>query len=87
MYIRGGTMQTKIQRWGNSLGLRIPRSFAEEAGVDVGSEVDLSIQDGDLVVKPARRRTYQLEELLRKVTVRNLHDEVDTGGPVGREVW
>lgn len=80
-------MQTKIQRWGNSLGLRIPRAFAEEAGVGAGSEVDLSIQDGDLVVKPARRSRYLLKDLLRKVTSRNLHTEVDTGGPVGREVW
>lgn len=80
-------MQTKIQRWGNSLGLRIPRSFAEEAGVAAGSEVDLSIQDGRLVVKPARRRKYRLEDLLRKITAKNLHAEVDTGGPVGREVW
>ena len=80
-------MQTKIQKWGNSLGLRIPRAFAEEAGVEAGSEVDLSIQDGDLVVKPARRSRYLLKDLLRKVTARNLHAEVDTGDPVGREVW
>ena len=80
-------MLTKIQRWGNSLGLRIPRSFAREAGVEAGSEVDLSIHDGDLVVKPARRRTYRLGDLLRKVTSKNLHTEVDTGEPVGREVW
>jgi len=69
------------------LGLRIPRSFAEEAGVEAGSEVDLSLRDGDLVVKPARRRTYRLKELLEKITAKNLHGEVDTGRPVGREVW
>ncbi|MBI4616372.1 MAG: AbrB/MazE/SpoVT family DNA-binding domain-containing protein [Planctomycetes bacterium] len=80
-------MQTKIQRWGNSLGLRIPRSFAKEAGVEAGSEVDLSIQDGDLIVKPGRRRKYRLKELLDKITAKNRHGEVDTGGPVGREVW
>lgn len=80
-------MQTKIQRWGNSLGLRIPRSFAEEAGVAAGSFVDLSLRGGDLVVKPARRRTYRLKDLLAKITARNLHGEVETGGPVGREVW
>ncbi len=80
-------VRTKIQRWGNSLGLRIPRSFAEETGIEAGSEVDLSIQDGDLVVKPVRRRTYQLKDLVRKITAKNLHGEVDTGGPVGREVW
>lgn len=80
-------VQTKIQRWGNSLGLRIPRSFAQEAGVGAGSEVDLSVQDGDLVVKPARRKTYQLKDLLRKITAKNVHAEVGTGGPVGKEVW
>jgi antitoxin MazE len=87
MYIRGGAVQTKIQRWGNSLGLRIPRSFAEEAGVAAGSEVDLSIQDGDLIVKPARRKTYRLKDLLRKVTAKNIHAEVETGASVGREAW
>ncbi len=80
-------MQTKIQRWGNSLGLRIPRSFAEEAGVEAGSEVDLSVREGDLIVRATKRRMYRLSELLAKVTTKNLHGEVDTGGPVGREVW
>ena len=84
---KGDAVRRKIQRWGNSLGLRIPRSFAEEAGVGAGSEVDLSIQDGDLVVKLATRRQYRLEELLRKITVKNLHAEMDAGSPVGREVW
>jgi antitoxin MazE len=89
MYIRRwrDVVQTRIQRWGNSLGLRIPRSLAEEAGVGAGSEVDLSIRDGDLIVKPARRRTYRLKDLVRKITPRNLHGEVDTGEPVGREAW
>ena len=69
------------------MGLRIPRSFAQEAGVGAGSEVDLSVQDGDLVIRPARRRTYQLKDLLRRVTARNLHGEVETGRPVGRAIW
>jgi antitoxin MazE len=80
-------VQTKIQRWGNSLGLRIPRSFAEEAGVEAGSQVDLSVRDGDLIVRATRRRKYRLSELLEKVTAKNLHGEVDTGGSMGREVW
>jgi antitoxin MazE len=80
-------VQTKIQKWGNSLGLRIPRSFAQEAGVEAGSEVDLSLRDGDLLVRPARRRTYRLNDLLRRVTAKNVHGEVDTGRPLGREAW
>ena len=80
-------MNTKIQRWGNSLGLRIPRSFAEETGVEAGSQVDLSVRDGDLVVRATKRRTYRLSELLEKVTAKNLHAEIDTGEPHGRELW
>jgi antitoxin MazE len=80
-------VRTKIQKWGNSLGLRIPRSFAAEAGVAAGSDVDLSIRNGDLVVRPARRRKYRLSDLVRKITPKNLHGEVCAGAPVGREVW
>lgn len=80
-------MQTRIQRWGNSLGLRIPKSFAEEAGVEAGSTVNLSIENGDLVVKPIRRHRYRLSELLEGVTSSNIHREVETGRQVGRETW
>ena len=80
-------MQTKIQKWGNSLGLRIPRAFAEEAGVGAGVEVDLSIRGSELVVSPMRRVKYRLDDLVGKVTSKNRHDEVDTGPPVGREAW
>jgi antitoxin MazE len=79
-------MQTKIRKWGNSLGLRIPRSFALEARVAEGSTVDLSVENGRLQVRPMRP-TYVLGALLRKVSRRNLHGEVPTGSPVGREVW
>ena len=80
-------MRTKIQKWGNSLGLRIPRSLAEEAGVCAGSEVDLSILRGELIMKPAKRVKYRIHELLRQVTSKNIHAEVDADAPVGREVW
>ena len=80
-------MQTKIQKWGNSLGLRIPRSFAAEAHVKEGSAADLSVDDGRLLVRPLRTRTYALSALLKKVKPRNLHGEVATGEPVGREAW
>ena len=80
-------MQTKVQKWGNSLGLRIPKSFAEQAGVEAGSEVDLSVEDGELIVRPRRRPRYELKDLLRSVTAKNVHKEVETGDPVGREAW
>jgi antitoxin MazE len=80
-------VHTKIQKWGNSLGLRIPRSFAKEAGVVAGSAVDLTVRKGDLVVRPARRRAYRLKDLVRGITKSNLHGEFDTGRPVGKEIW
>ena len=80
-------MQTKIQKWGNSLGLRIPKSFAHQAGVEAGSEVDLAIEDGELIVRPSRKPRYELKRLLRQVTKSNIHRELDTGDPVGREIW
>jgi antitoxin MazE len=84
MYIR---MQTKIQKWGNSLGLRIPRSFATEAQVEEGSTVDLSVENGCLRVRPVRSRRYVLAELLKGVSPQNLHVEIPSGGPVGKEAW
>ena len=80
-------MQTRIQKWGNSLGLRIPRSFAVEAQVEEGATVDLSVEDGRLLVRPLRVRKYALSALLRKIDRRKLHGEVSTGKRVGREIW
>ena len=80
-------MQTKVQKWGNSLGLRIPKSFAEQAGVEAGSEVDLSVEDGELIIRPKRLPKYELKDLLRGVTAKNVHKAVETGEPVGREAW
>ncbi len=80
-------MLTKVQKWGNSLGLRIPKSFAEQAGVEAGSEVDLSVEDGELIVRPRRQPKYELKDLLRSITAKNVHKEVETGDPVGREAW
>jgi antitoxin MazE len=80
-------MRTKIQKWGNSLGLRIPRSFAKEAQVEAGATVDLRVTQGRLEVRPVRRERYELEDLLAGITPKNLHHEVDTGRPEGKELW
>lgn len=80
-------MLTKVQKWGNSLGLRIPKSFAKEAAVEEGSTVDLSVSEGQLVVRSVQPRKYELQELLAQVTEDNLHGEIPTGAPRGREIW
>ena len=78
-------MHTRIQKWGNSLALRIPKSFAEETQIELGSTVDLSINDGTLVVRPVDTPRYRLEDLVAKIAAENLHEEISTGSPVGRE--
>jgi len=80
-------MKTKVVKWGNSLGLRIPKSFAEEVQVAEGTIVDLSLEDGRLVIRVTSQPEYTLEELLGGITENNLHSEVASGEPVGGEEW
>lgn len=79
-------MRSKVQKWGNSLALRIPKSFAEEAQVEEGADVDLQLKEGRLVIVPLRPR-MTLKELLAAVKPEHLQSETDTGKPLGSEVW
>ena len=80
-------MVTKIHKWGNSLGPRIPKSFAKETGIKDGSAVDISIEEHRLVIRPLRSKKYKLSVLLSQVRKDNLHTEILTGDAVGRESW
>jgi antitoxin MazE len=80
-------MKTRVRKWGNSLAVRIPKSFAEEAGLEADAAVDLSLVDGRLVMQPVRPRPLTLAELLRGITDENLPGEWDAGPPIGKEVW
>ena len=80
-------MNTMVQKWGNSLALRIPRSVARDSHLHQGSVVDIALIAGKIVVKPRRRQHYTLAQLLRGVTKRNRHAELDWGERVGQEVW
>ena len=80
-------MKTRVQKWGNSLALRIPKSFAEEAGLHADAAVELSLVKGRLIVQPIKPQPLTLEELLRGITDENLPGEWDTGPAVGKEVW
>jgi antitoxin MazE len=80
-------MKTQVQRWGNSLAVRIPKSFAEEVGLSDGSAVNLRLSEGTLVLEPAVAPAPTLDELLAGVNESNLHSEVATGPARGREAW
>ncbi|CAI6079536.1 AbrB/MazE/SpoVT family DNA-binding domain-containing protein [Cohnella sp. JJ-181] len=74
----------QVQKWGNSLGIRIPKSLALKVGIEEGTEIDLDIEKGHLVIKP---KSGTLDELLSQITPDNVHTEIPTGKPQGREAW
>ncbi len=80
-------MRTRVQKWGNSLAVRIPRSFAAEVKLEQDSVVDVSLVDGKLVILPVSKPQLTLNDLLAGVTESNLHGEIDTGLATGKEVW
>lgn len=82
-------MVTKVQKWGNSQGLRVTKSVLEEARIDVGDEVKVSARKGRIVIEPARavRGRYTLKSLVAKMPKGRRLREVDWGQPVGKEVW
>jgi antitoxin MazE len=79
-------MKTTIQKWGNSLAVRIPRPFAEEIHLEENTPVDLTIRSGKLVIVPSEPE-ISLESLVDQITDENRHDEIETGRRVGNEVW
>lgn len=80
-------MLTKVQKWGNSIALRIPKAFAEEMQILPETTVELTMENGKLVVVPLVGTSFQLEQLLDQITADNLHEEFDWGAPVGQETW
>ncbi len=77
---------TRLAKWGNSLGLRLPKPLAREVRLDEGDTVDVSVDNGTIVIRPSRP-THSLDELVGRITARNRHGESDWGTPVGHEVW
>jgi antitoxin MazE len=80
-------MQATIQKWGNSLALRIPKAFAEQTKVKKGSRVNITLKGGRVIVEPVKRRKYTLQQLVSKITPGNRHSETNWGKPEGKEIW
>lgn len=80
-------MRIRVQKWGNGLALRIPKSFAERMGLETGSVVSVSLVEGKLVIHAGPPEAPMLKKLLRDVAKANLHGEWDTGPALGREHW
>lgn len=82
-------MITKVQKWGNSQGLRLSKELLAGVDIDVGEQVDVSVRDGKLVITPVRRVRGgpDLEQLVREIPADYEPGELDWGPPTGREVW
>ena len=80
-------VQISIQKWGNSLALRIPQVMAKEARLKQGGKADLRLTGGKLVIMPLARKVWTLRTLLAGIKKQNLHGEIKAGGPVGCESW
>ncbi len=80
-------MERKLVKWGNSIGIRLPRHLVDQAALKPGDAVDVAVsEDGRIVITPRRRRPT-LDELLRGITEENRHHEAEWGEPAGEEAW
>jgi antitoxin MazE len=80
-------MLAKAQKWGNSLAVRLPKTLAEECGIEADSPVEIVREDNLIIIKPVRKKGFSLDRLLAGVTKDNIHSEVSTGKPAGKEIW
>jgi antitoxin MazE len=79
-------MKATIQKWGNSLAIRIPKNISKDSRVSEGSNIDIMVEKGNIVLSPERKE-YSLKEILKKITIENIHSEISTGDQTGGEIW
>jgi antitoxin MazE len=79
-------MRTRVAKWGNSLGVRIPKAYAEEVGLVEGATVEVKRSGRKLVLTPTQPE-YELSELVSGITPKNRHEEANWGTPLGKEIW
>ncbi|MGB2888415.1 MAG: AbrB/MazE/SpoVT family DNA-binding domain-containing protein, partial [Candidatus Acidiferrales bacterium] len=84
---RSYDMRAVVKKWGNSASVRIPAAVLQAAHLDLDEPVDVREESGRIVIEPVLRKEYDLAELVKGITRGNLHEEVDWGGPVGKEAW
>jgi len=78
-------MEAIVKKWGNSLGIRIPNLIVRELALKDGSFVDINDRGKTIIIKPIQKN--KLSEMLGRINEKNIHKEIETGGPVGKEIW
>lgn len=79
-------MVAKAQKWGNSLAVRLPKAMAEECGIEADSPIEIVREENCIIIRPVTRKEMSLESLLSRITEDNIHSEVATGKPAGKEI-
>lgn len=80
-------MKVTVKKWGNSAAVRIPASVMQAMHFDLDEVVEVRAEEGRIVIEPVRQRTYDLGDLLKGITSKNLHEPLDFGSPEGQEIW
>ena len=80
-------MRAVVKKWGNSASVRIPAAIMKAARLNLDEAVDVREEAGRVVIEPVRHKEYDLAQLLKGISRRNRHKEIDFKGPVGKEVW
>ena len=80
-------MRAKVRKWGNSAAVRIPVSVMQAASLDLDEVVEVREEAGRIVIEPLRQKTYELNKLLKGITLKNQHGAIDFGPAVGKEAW
>jgi antitoxin MazE len=80
-------VEVLVKKWGNSAAVRIPATVLAEARLELDQRVEVREERGRIVIEPVRRKVFDIRELVHGIRPDNLHGAVDTGVPVGREVW
>jgi antitoxin MazE len=80
-------MRSKVQLWGNSLALRIPKYLANQIRINNGSDVDVLLEEDKIIIKPIKEKQESLDYLLSKINNDNIHKEENFGKSVGDEIW
>ena len=80
-------MRLKIQKWGNSLALRIPKAFAAQSKISENKLVNISLDNNKIVIEPIEENQYSLKKMVAEINSSNLHNEIGFGKQVGNEHW
>ena len=80
-------MNTKVQKWGNSLGIRIPISITKSLNIKANTSIEIKIEGDKILMQPIKNIEYDLKKLISHINESNRHDEKEWGNPIGNEIW